>query len=73
MARRVGISRQGYQNFENGYGNITLTNLARVLGALGFTANLGELIPPVVQQPTMETLLQPTRQRARARKLKTNP
>ena len=37
MARRVGLSRAAYQDFENGYSNITLTNLAKVLGVLGLT------------------------------------
>ncbi len=67
MARRAGLSRPAYQNFENGYGNITLANLVRILGVHGFTANLAELVPPVTTEPTLESLLKPARQRARAR------
>jgi transcriptional regulator with XRE-family HTH domain len=66
MARRAGLSRIGYQNFENGYGNITITNLARILGVLGLTHNLAELVPPVTAQPTLADLNAPTRLRARS-------
>ena len=72
MARRAGLSRPAYQNFENGYGNITLANLVRILGVLGFAANIGELIPPATSEPSLESLLKPSRQRARARAMK-NP
>lgn len=66
MARRAGLSRPGYQNFENGYGNITLANLVRVLGVLGLTNNLAELVPPPAEELTMASLTKPTRLRARA-------
>ena len=66
MARRVGLSRPAYQNFENGYGNITLANLVRVLGVLGLTNNLAQLVPPVADEPTLASLTKPTRLRARA-------
>ena len=68
MARRVGLARQTYQNFENGYGNITLANLVKVLGVLGFTNNLAQLVPPVVTEPTIAELMRPARQRARSRR-----
>lgn len=67
MARRAGLSRTGYQDFENGYGNITLANLARVLGVLGLTNQLAQLVPPVVEVPTLASLLKTPRQRARKR------
>lgn len=67
MARRAGLSRPAYQNFENGYGNITLTNLVRVLGVLGLTNNLAQLVPPATEEPTLASLTKPTRLRARAR------
>lgn len=66
MARRSGLSRPAYQNFENGYGNITLSNLVRVLGVLGMTNQLAQLVPPVMDEPTLATLLKPVRLRARA-------
>jgi transcriptional regulator with XRE-family HTH domain len=66
MARRAGLSRPAYQNFENGYGNITLSNLVRVLGVLGLTNNLAQLVPPVTEEPTLASLTKPTRLRARA-------
>lgn len=66
MARRAGLSRPGYQNFENGYGNITLSNLVRVLGVLGLTNNLAQLVPPPTEELTLASLTKPTRLRARA-------
>lgn len=67
MARRAGLSRPAYQNFENGYGNITLSNLARILGVLGFTNNLAQLVPPVAEEQTLDSLLRTPRLRARAK------
>jgi transcriptional regulator with XRE-family HTH domain len=69
MARRVHLNRATYQNFENGYGNLTLANLVRVLGVLGLTNNLAQLVPPVTEEPTLASLIQPIRQRARARRV----
>ena len=57
MARRTGLSRTGYQDFENGYGHITLANLAKVLGVLGLTHHLAQLVPPVAEEPTLAALL----------------
>ena len=68
MARRAGLSRPTYQNFENGYGNITLGNLVKVLGILGFTRNLAELVPSPEEELTYAALTKPARQRARARR-----
>lgn len=45
MAKRSAMSRAAYQNFENGRGNITLTNLLGVLKALQLEGNLANLIP----------------------------
>ncbi|MDQ5979784.1 MAG: hypothetical protein QG602_2759 [Verrucomicrobiota bacterium] len=64
MAARTGLSRLAYLNFENGYGNITLANLVRVLGVLGLTNNLMLLIPPVTEEPTLEKLLEPAKLRS---------
>lgn len=67
IARRAGLSRAAYQDFENGYGNITLSNLAKILGVLGLTNNLAQLVPPVAEEQTLESLLKAPRQRARAK------
>ncbi len=64
MATRTGLSRLAYLNFENGYGNITLANLVRVLGVLGMTNNLMLLVPPVTVEPTLEKLLEPAKLRS---------
>ncbi len=66
MARRAGLSRPAYQNFENGYGNITLANLVRILGVLGLTNNLAQLVPALTEEPSFASLTQPVRLRARA-------
>ena len=68
MARRAGLSRPAYQNFENGYGNITLRNLLKILGVLGLTERFAQMIPPVIEEPTLAALSKPVRQRARRRR-----
>ena len=68
MARRAGLSRPAYQNFENGYGNITLRNLLKILGVLGLTERFAQMIPPVTEEPTLAALAKPVRQRARRRR-----
>ncbi len=68
MARRAGLSRPAYQNFENGYGNITLRNLLKILGVLGLTERFAQMIPPVTEEPTLAALTEPARQRARRRR-----
>lgn len=68
MARRAGLSRPAYQNFENGYGNITLRNLLKILGVLGLTDRFAQMIPPVAEEPTFAALTKPIRQRARRRR-----
>jgi len=64
FARRIGLSRRAYQDFETGYGNLTLTNLVKLLGVLGVSGELAELVPLPSPEPKIEELLQPTRQRA---------
>ena len=68
MARRAGLSRPAYQNFENGYGNITLRNLLKILGVLGLTERFAQMIPPITEEPTLAALSKPVRQRARRRR-----
>jgi transcriptional regulator with XRE-family HTH domain len=63
MARRCGMSRAAYQNFEAGVGNLTLLNLTRLLGVLGFSARMAELVPPAM--PVVMEAARPKRQRAR--------
>jgi transcriptional regulator with XRE-family HTH domain len=65
LARRAGLSRPAYQNFENGYGNITLRNLLKILGVLGLTERFAQMIPPITEEPTFAALSKPVRQRAR--------
>ena len=67
LARRAGISVQSYQNFETGYGNITLANLLRILGIFGFTDRLSLLVPEIEEERTLRDVIQPARQRARAK------
>ncbi|MFM9091090.1 MAG: helix-turn-helix domain-containing protein [Verrucomicrobiota bacterium] len=65
FARRIGLSRRAYQDFETGYGNLTLTNLVKLLGVLGVSGELAELVPLPSPEPKIDELLQPARQRAR--------
>lgn len=64
LARRIGLSRRAYQDFETGYGNLKLTNLVKLLGVLGVSGELAEVVPVPSLEPKVEELLQPTRQRA---------
>jgi transcriptional regulator with XRE-family HTH domain len=66
MAKRSNMSRAAYQNFENGYGNITLTHLLGILRALQLDENLSLLIPNT-------QTLEDTKQRIRARRPKSKP
>lgn len=68
MAKRAGISVQSYQNFETGYGNITLANLLRLLGVLGFANRLALLVPELEEERTLRDFMRPARQRARTKK-----
>ncbi len=67
LARRAGISVQSYQNFETGYGNITLANLLRILGIFGFADRLSLLVPELEEVRTLRDVTRPARQRARAK------
>jgi DNA-binding XRE family transcriptional regulator len=71
LARRAGISVQSYQNFETGYGNITLAHLLRILGALGLASRFALLVPEVEEERTLKNVSRPPRQRARAKKTQT--
>lgn len=64
LARRIGLSRRAYQDFETGYGNLKLTNLVKLLGVLGVSGELAEVVPVPSLEPKVEELLKPTRQRA---------
>lgn len=67
IAQRAGISVQSYQNFETGCGNITLANLLRILGILGFADRLALLVPEPEDERTLREVTRPARQRARAK------
>ena len=69
MARRAGLSRPTYQNFENGYGNLALSNLVKLLGVLGFTRNLAQMVPPPEEELTYAALTKPVRLRARMKRV----
>ena len=66
MARRAGMSRATYQDFESGVGNPTLESVMRVLGVLGFGERMASLIPPVETPQTLATVehVKPKRLRA---------
>ena len=64
MAVRCGLSRRAYQDFEFGEGNLTLRNLSRLLGVLGFTERLRELVPPSASKLTLDEVVRPRRLRA---------
>ena len=68
LARRAGISIQSYQNFETGYGNITLAHLLRILGVLGLAGRFALLVPELEEERTLKDVSRPPRQRARAKK-----
>ena len=68
LARRAGISVQSYQNFETGYGNITLAHLLRILGVLGLANRIALVVPELEEERTLKDVSRPSRQRARARK-----
>src|ERR1700722_19842050 len=62
LARRAGISVQSYQNFETGYGNITLANLLRILGILGLADRLTLLVPELEEERTLRDVDRAPRQ-----------
>jgi transcriptional regulator with XRE-family HTH domain len=68
LARRAGISVQSYQNFETGYGNITLAHFLRILGVLGLASRFALLVPELDEERTLKDVSRPVRQRARAKK-----
>lgn len=70
MARRVGMSRSSYQDFEAGVGNVTLVNLARILAAFNLSDRLAELVPPPAPAVTLPELLKAPRVRGRKRTAK---
>ncbi len=73
LARRAGISVQSYQNFETGYGNITLANLLRILGIFGFADRLTLLVPELEEERTLRDVSVAPRQRARVKTSRTRP
>ena len=66
-ARRAGLSRRAYQDFEAGLGNITLVNLSKVLAVFNLSDRLAELVPPPTAPITLPELLKTPRVRGRRR------
>lgn len=66
-AKRAGISRSAYQDFEAGVGNITLLNLARVLAIFNLSDRLAELVPAPTAPVSLPELLKRPRVRGRKR------
>lgn len=64
-AKRAGLSRSAYQDFEVGVGNITLVNLARVLAIFNLSDRLADLVPPPDAAVMLPELLKAPRVRAR--------
>lgn len=70
MARRIGMSRTAYQDFEAGLGNVTLVNLARILAAFNLSDRLADLVPAPASPVTLSELLKTPRVRARKKAAK---
>lgn len=68
-ARRAGLSLAAYKRFEGGFGNLTLLNLVRLMGVLGYLERFAEVVPPAIppESQTLATLEAPRRQRATAK------
>ena len=67
VARLAGLSLPTYMRLEKGDGAMSLNNVAKVLGILGFAERLGEVVPEV-EILTLEETLKPVPQRARVRR-----
>jgi transcriptional regulator with XRE-family HTH domain len=67
VARMAGLSLPSYARLEKGEGAMSLNNVARVLGVLGFAERLGEVVPEV-EVIHLSQIIKPLRQRARVRR-----
>ena len=67
VASLAGISLPTYMRLEKGEGAMSLDNVAKVLGILGFAERLGEVVPEV-EIVTIEDTIRPQPKRARVRR-----
>lgn len=67
LSDKSGISLRSIQRFEKGE-DIQVTNLIRILEALGLSEHMAQLIPDVTDRPSMHLPKYKPRQRARAGK-----
>jgi transcriptional regulator with XRE-family HTH domain len=67
VARLAGLSLPTYMRLEKGDGAMSLNNVAKVLGILGFADRLAEVVPEV-EILSLEQTLKPTPKRARGRR-----
>jgi transcriptional regulator with XRE-family HTH domain len=67
VARLAGLSLPTYMRLEKGDGAMSLNNVAKVLGILGFAARLGDVVPEVEPLTLAETI-KPQPKRARVRR-----
>ena len=64
FTRILGLSRPTYRKIEAGDGTVEFRHVAKTLGILGLSRELGELVPEIKPEVTLRDLLQPERQRA---------
>jgi transcriptional regulator with XRE-family HTH domain len=67
VASLAGISLPTYVRLEKGEGAMSLDNVAKVLGVLGFAERLGEVVPEV-EIVSIEDTIRPSSKRARVRR-----
>jgi len=68
ITRLAGVSRPTYRKIEVGDGSVEIGIVARVVGILGFSKNLGEVVPPPEPPVDLKALMAPARQRARGKR-----
>ena len=67
LAEMVGVSLPTYRKIEAGVGSVEFRHVAKVLGVLGFSEALGNLIPETEAQLKLSDLLAPERVKASPR------
>lgn len=70
LADKSGVSVRSIQNFEHG-NDIQLSNLVKILNAMGLNNNLDMLIPDVSKKPSMYLDKNPKKKRVRKVKVQT--
>lgn len=69
LANRSGVSARSITRFENG-GDINLSNLIKLMEALGLSQNLALLVPDQAHRPSAYLTTQKQKQRAGRKKAK---